>query len=113
MGINVQQDGTRTNTYGFGLGTGREWQGATAVPFKAGEWQHLTIVCDGEQAVLYVNGVEQSRGPAKGPVAPNPNQNFKLGQGYHSGRFFHGLLGDVRIYRKGLSAEEVRELARK
>ena len=60
----------------------------------------------------YVNGVEKSRNPAKGPRIPNPNQNFKIGQGYHSGRYFHGLLSDVRIYREALSVAEVADLAK-
>ena len=46
-------------------------------------------------------------GPRRGPAGANPGQNFKLGQGYHTGRYFHGLLGDVRIYSKALSAAEV------
>jgi hypothetical protein len=74
-------------------------------------WQHLAVVCDGEKAILYVNGVEKSRGAGRGPLAANPGQNWKLGQGYHSGRFFHGLLSDVRIYRKALSMAEVADLA--
>ena len=78
----------------------------------ANAWQHVAVVCDGENAIFYVDGVEKSRGPAKGRLLPNPRQDFKLGQGYHTGRCFHGLLGDVRIYRKALCAAEVAEMAR-
>jgi len=78
---------------------------------KAGQWQHVAVVCNGETSILYVNGVEKSNGPGKGRMAANPGQNFKLGQGYHSGRYFHGLLSDVRIYREALSPAEVAELA--
>ncbi|MGQ9592006.1 MAG: LamG-like jellyroll fold domain-containing protein, partial [Planctomycetota bacterium] len=111
VGINIQQDGDRTNRFGFGFGDGRRWQGAGPVRLEAGRWQHLAAVADGEAAVLYVDGFEKSRNPAKGPFAPNPAQNFKIGQGYHTGRFFQGLLKDVRIYREALSADEVRKLS--
>jgi hypothetical protein len=111
VGVNLQQDGTRTNRFGFGFGDGRKWQGTGSAPLVAGQWQHLAVVCDGETSILYVNGVEKSKGPGKRPVAANPSQNFKLGQGYHGGRYFHGLLSDVRIYREALSAAEVAELA--
>lgn len=47
---------------------------------------------------------------AGGPLAPNQNQKFKLGQGYHSGRYFHGLLSDARIYGRALSVSEVAAL---
>ncbi|MCY2990495.1 MAG: alpha-galactosidase [Planctomycetota bacterium] len=112
VGINLQQDGTKTNAFGFGYGDGQRWQGTGSAQLQADQWQHVAVVCDGQQAVLYVNGVEQSRGPAQGPLAPNPTQNFKLGQGYHSSRYFHGLLSDVRIYRKALSAADLVEAAK-
>ena len=112
VGINLQQEGTKTNCFGFGFGDGRKWQGTGDAPLEAGRWQHLAVVCDGQTSVLYVGGVEKTRGPGKGPVAANPGQNFKLGQGYHSGRYFHGLLSDVRVYRHALSAEQVAELAK-
>jgi alpha-galactosidase len=110
VGINLQQDAMNTNCFGFGFGDGRKWQGTGSGPLKANEWQHLAVVCDGETAILYVNGAEKNRGPGKAPVAANPSQNFKLGQGYHSGRYFHGKLSDVRIYREALSAAEIAEL---
>ena len=112
VGINVQQDGTNTNCFGFGFGNGQKWQGAGPAPLAPDRWQHLAVVCDGETCVFYVDGVEKGRRSGKGPLAANPGQNFKLGQGYHSGRYFHGLLSDVRIYREALSGAEVAELAK-
>jgi len=112
VGLSIQQDKTQTNSYGFGYGDGKRWQGAGPAQLKADQWQHLAVVCDGENAILYVNGVETARGPGKGPLAANPNQNLKLGQGYHTARYFRGLLSDVRIHRKALSAAEVADLAK-
>jgi alpha-galactosidase len=113
VGINLQQEGNQTNCFGFGFGDGQKWQGAGPVPLTADRWQHLTVVCDGEASLLYVDGELKAQGPGKGPLAANPNQNFKLGQGYHSGRYFHGLLRDVRIYDHALSRAEIAELAGK
>ena len=111
VGLSLQQVEKQTNLYGFGCGDGQRWQGVGPVQLKAYQWQHVAIVCDGKDAVFYLDAVEKSRNPSHGPLAPNPNQNFKLGQGYHSGRYFHGLLGDVRIYSKALSAAEVAAVA--
>ena len=111
VGINLQQEGDQTNAFGFGFGDGSRWQGTGPAQLKTDEWQHIAIVCDGETAVLYVNGVEKASRPAVGPLAPNPSQNFKIGQGYHTGRYFHGLLRDVRIYRKALTASQILEMA--
>jgi hypothetical protein len=111
VGLSLQQDRQELNSYGFGFGDGRRWQGAGCVQLKANQWQHIAVVCDGEKTVLHVGGVAKSQGSGKGPVAPNPGQNFKLGQGYHSGRYFQGLLSDVCIHRKALSSAEIEQLA--
>jgi hypothetical protein len=81
-------------------------------PADGGAWQHLAVVCDGAEAVLYLDGAEKARGPALGPLVPNKALPFRLGQGYASGRFFNGQLSDVRVVRKALSAGEVAALAR-
>ncbi|MGD0093780.1 MAG: alpha-galactosidase [Planctomycetota bacterium] len=111
-GLVIQQDLTKTNVFGFGCGNGKEWQGAGSVQLQADQWQSLAVVCDGEHALIYVDGIEKARGQVKGPFAPNPNQNFKLGQGYLSDRYFHGQLSDVRIFPRALSAKEVEERAK-
>jgi alpha-galactosidase len=111
VGINLQQDGGHTNSFGFGYGDGGRWQGSGAAQLRANQWQHLAVVCDGKTAVLYVDGSEKSKGPGVGPLAANTSQNFKLGQGYHSGRYFHGMLSDVRIFRDALSSAEIAALA--
>jgi len=112
VGMAMQQDGNNINSFGFGYGDGKEWQGSGSVQLKANEWQHVVVVCDGTNAIFYVNGDQKSRRPAKNPVAPNPAQDFKLGQGYHTGRYFHGLLSDVRIYKRALAVAEITELAK-
>jgi hypothetical protein len=112
FGLVMQQDGKKSNIFGFGYGDGKQGYGPGAVQLTAGEWQHVAVVCDGEKAVCYVNGAEKCSNAAKGTFAHNPNLDFKLGQGYKEGRFFHGLLSDVRIYRKALSAAAVQALAK-
>ncbi len=110
VGISLQLQDRQTNLYGFGCGDGKRWQRAGPVQLAAGIWQHVAVVCDGHDAVLYLNGVKKTRNPASGPLAPKPNQNFKLGQGYHSGRYFHGLLSDARIYSRALSVGAIAAL---
>jgi hypothetical protein len=72
----------------------------------------VAVVCDGENAIFYVDSAEKSRGAAKGKLKPNAGENFKLGQGFNAGRYFRGQLSDVRIYPKALSPAEVAESAR-
>jgi hypothetical protein len=112
-GLGMEQEGSNTNAFSLGYGDGTKWLGTGPVKLAADQWQHVAAVCDGQFAILYVNGVERSRSPAKGPLAPNPDQQFKLGLGYKpdAKRCFQGLLQDVRIYRRALSATEIAGLA--
>jgi len=112
-GLGMEQEGSNTNAFSLGYGDGTKWLGTGPVKLAANQWQHVAAVCDGRYAILYVNGVERSRSPAKGSLAPNPDQRFKLGLGYKpdAKRCFHGLLQDVRIYRRALSAAEIAGLA--
>jgi alpha-galactosidase len=112
VGLSIQQDKDNTNLFGFGYGDGKQWQGSGNVQLNANQWQHLAVVCDGTTATLYVDGEKRASGPAANPIASNPAQDFKLGQGYHTGRYFHGLLRDVRIYKRALSSAEITGLAK-
>jgi hypothetical protein len=112
VGLVMQQDGDKLNSFGFGYGDGKGWQGTKTVQLKAQAWQHLVVVCDGENAVFHVNGEEKSRNPAKGPFKANPKLTFRLGQGYASGRYLNGALADVRVYAGALSVEAVKSLAK-
>jgi hypothetical protein len=74
-------------------------------------WQHLAAVRDGATLSLYVNGRLASKSEAFDQDAFDlgPDQPLKIGLGQHD--YFNGRLKDVRIYRKALSAEALRELS--
>ena len=112
-GLGMEQQGNDANVFGFGYGDGTKWLGTGPVKLAADQWQHVAAVCDGRYAILYVNGVERSKSPATGPLVSNPDQHFRLGFGYKpdAKRCFHGLLQDVRIYGRALSAVEIAALA--
>jgi hypothetical protein len=112
VGLSLQQDGTRLNQFGFGFGDGAKWQGAGPVSLAADRWQHVAVVCDGASAVVYVDGKEAATRAVQGRFVPNRALPFMLGRGYTApSRYFTGLLADARIYRRALSAAEVRALA--
>jgi PKD repeat protein len=106
-GLVMQQDGNKTNLFGFIYGDGKQYYGVGSAQLTAGQWQHVAVVCDGSKAFFYVNGEVTRSGAVAGVFAPNPALTFRLGQGFGAGRFFRGLLSDVRIYCTALSPEEV------
>ncbi|MHC4252554.1 MAG: LamG domain-containing protein, partial [Planctomycetota bacterium] len=71
----------------------------------AGEWCHVAAVYDGEAVALYRNGGTPRTDPGKGVVLKHDSTPLSIGKG------FQGLIDDVRIYDRALSAEEVKALA--
>lgn len=66
---------------------------------------------DGSVARLYVDGVEDGSVETTGPIATNTERIY-LGENAEApGRQWSGLIDDVRIYSRALSADEIRYLA--
>lgn len=110
VGVVLQQDGPILNQYGFGYGSTPVGGSAGPLRLTADVWQHVAVVCDGKEVILYLNGQEVARGKGENPITPNPNLGFRLGSGFNGGRFFNGALDDFRIYGCALSADEVQTL---
>jgi hypothetical protein len=72
----------------------------------AGQWQYLSATFDGTTARFYVDGTEVANRAVSGSVGSS--NNWRLGAyGSPIGGFFDGLLDDVRVYNRALSAGEV------
>ena len=76
-----------------------------------GEWYHAVGVYDGNFVRLYINGQEIGTGtPRSGPVAPSYTYGITIGA--DTGCFgFHvkGLIDEVAIYNKALTACEIKQ----
>jgi hypothetical protein len=124
-----------------GLGTGGTWLGMTVsdgnlisglVPPKVGrsvvfplesqyliaddQWHHIGFVWDGMYRALYADGTEVAKDTQALTLAPlqyaDGGMYIGAGKNLEAGTFFSGLIDDVRIYNKALSAEEVAALGR-
>ena len=79
-------------------------------PLVAGTWSHLVIVRELKAMTLtwYKDGREVHTGAAKFPVAVASTLKASIGRGYAGS--FRGLIDDVRIYNRALSADDVRSV---
>ncbi|MCX6906506.1 MAG: alpha-L-fucosidase, partial [Verrucomicrobia bacterium] len=91
---------------------------ASDAPVADGQWHHVVGTFDGEQQKLYVDGrLQNGRANWHGEVAANPfditiganrsNPDAKLGE---VGASFEGMLDEVMIFDRALSAEEIKSL---
>ena len=89
-------------------------------PVSAGRWHHIAGTYDGTKLQLYMDGRPQGR-PAyhSGPISPMQRGNF-ISIGSEEGRtlesevthtrYFNGLIDEVGLYERALSAEEIAEI---
>jgi RHS repeat-associated protein len=74
-----------------------------------GEWHHVGLTCNGTTLTLYIDGQEN------GSDTVNPDSetaNMRLGaHKSHTDKYWDGLIDEVRIYDRVLSAEEICLLA--
>lgn len=89
-------------------------------PLNPGEWYHVAGVYDGAHVKLYVNGELVVEPPElTGTIWPMLETSF-LAIGSEDGRtnepdligerYFHGLIDEVGLYNRGLSAEEIQAI---
>jgi hypothetical protein len=72
-------------------------------------WSHVALTWDGATLRLYVNGAQVSSKPRTGTLQTSANGAgpIRIGGNVPYGEFFQGLIDELRIYNRALSAAEV------
>jgi hypothetical protein len=71
------------------------------------DWTHLAVTYDGATQRLYVNGVQAASRAQTGSIAVG-NQPLRIGgSASFAGEFFQGLIDEVKVYNRALSASEI------
>jgi uncharacterized repeat protein (TIGR01451 family) len=97
---------------GSQINNGTAFVAAAAVPAgDIGTFVHLAGVYDGSTWTLYRNGVAVATTPS-GAVSTTVNANWAIGaRGGGGSQFFNGVIDEVRLYQRALSAAEIGLLA--
>ena len=102
-----------TNFQGhFAVYDGTTWytSGTSENTVASNTWVHFVGVYDGTNLKVYENGTESSsRNVGSFTIASNPN-DLGIGANGSGGDKFSGVIDDVRIYNRALSASEITEL---
>ena len=69
-------------------------------------WTHLAVTYDGATLRMFVNGVQVSSEAAPGGAVAT-NGALRIGGNAFWGEFFKGIIDEVRIYNRALTASEV------
>jgi hypothetical protein len=76
-------------------------------PLPVGEWTHVTATYNGSVHKLYIDGAEVNSIPMSGSLGTTASP-LDLGSSAGTSWQYNGLLDEVRIYNRALSAAEVR-----
>jgi hypothetical protein len=76
----------------------------TDAPLNA--WTHVATTYDGATLRLFVNGTQVSAQAVTGAVATTTNPLW-IGGNQPYGEYFQGLIDDVRVYNRALTAADI------
>ena len=82
-------------------------RGTAALPL--GVWSHVAVTYDGARQRIYVNGVEVANRAQTGAIDDQRSPLRIGGNGaFSGGEFFRGLIDEVRVYNRALTAARSR-----
>ncbi|MCP4262265.1 MAG: LamG domain-containing protein [Planctomycetes bacterium] len=74
---------------------------------STGDWFHIAAVYNGTQKLLYIDGNLDASSDSTGSITASSVPVFIGENSGATGRFWDGLIDDVRIYRRALSETEI------
>jgi PKD repeat protein len=78
--------------------------GTASVPVNT--WTHIAATYDGSAVRFYLNGVQKASFSVSGSLAPS-TRPLKIGGNSIWNEWFRGLIDDVRVYKRALTAAEI------
>lgn len=88
-------------------GTSYETLVTTNSPVIVNTWQHVAAIFQPRLLKLYVNGMETASKTVIATSLKTATAPLFLGRDYAGSRYFSGLLDEVVIYKRALTAEEI------
>jgi hypothetical protein len=97
------------NVFHFGLAQNDYLNGKASV--GSNQWHHVLSVYDGQKMSIFVDGKLDTSRQRQGAIGTNDfpvciGENIEI-----TGRFWHGLIDDVRVYNYALSENEIAALS--
>ncbi|MDP3940909.1 MAG: DUF2341 domain-containing protein [bacterium] len=93
----------------FDIGPGTQISTNGSTNLHDNTWHHVVGTYDGSVMVLYIDGNQVSRRNVTGSVTYNATA-LHIGTSGAINNYFNGVIDEVRIYNRGLSADEVANL---
>ena len=99
-------DGTHMGASGTSVGGGNGWFDAPTI-VTDNQWHHMAATYDGAEGKIYIDGILELTSPGTGQINESTYDLWIGANSQQSGRFFNGLLDDMRIYSRALMDIEI------
>jgi hypothetical protein len=73
------------------------------------QWQHVVGTYDGAKLRIYINGALSATVDDTAGLPPG-TEEWRIGRRWDLPDYFNGVIDDVRIYNRALSAQEIKQL---
>ncbi len=114
MFLTLSNDGDQTVFAITSSGSSNEQKVNAPCVFEAGAWTHIAVAKTGNTAVMYADGIEVGRNESI-TLSPSSigasDSNYIAKSQYSADPYYSGYMDDFRIYSRGLSADEIAEIA--
>ncbi len=87
---------------------GRDWQ--PNVPIEINTWTHVALTYDGATMIMYKDGAPAASTSASGALMladSSSNESCLVGANTQWGEHFHGIIDELQVYNRALSASEI------
>ncbi len=81
---------------------------STKSDYTLNEWHHAAMTFDKGNVVLYLDGKADGEGKTNSPLAGNA-LSLKIGADSNGQNLFVGIIDEVRVYNRALSADEIKQ----
>jgi len=109
-GLGTGSNGDSYSWFEFTAGNGIENRGD--IDLNDNNWHHITSVFkSGESITIYVDGELDIQHPTTYTGSITNLHNLTIGCGANLARFYNGSIDDIKIYKRALSLEEIKNEA--
>jgi hypothetical protein len=100
---------THMGASGTSVGGGNGYFDGTII-VTGGQWHHYAATYDGTAGKIYIDGVLDVTSPGTGQINQS-SYNLWIGENQQAtGRLLHGLMDEVRIYKRALTQTEIQDV---
>ncbi len=86
------------------------WVAASCTPNIITDWTLYTMTWDGTNLKCFINGTQGGVTVPGGSINTSDTGVIQIGRDDGLARYFNGLIDEVRIYNRALSADEIKQL---